>query len=478
MSLRKKTIKGLTWAGVSQAGRQLSQFIITAILAHLLSPNDFGLLAMAAVFINFGMIFNEMGISSALIQKQDTCDRHYYSAFWLNVVIGIALTLIFVAISPLIAGFYKKPELQLILIVISINYFISSFMVIQQTILTKKMDFKSLAIRDIISVVFSGAIGIYMAINGFGVWSLVVQSIVFTLLNTIILWVLSPWRPKFQFAKSDIKDIFGFSSSLTGFNVINYFSRNIPQLLIGKFLGVQALGYYSLAYKLMLYPVQNISWVIGKVMFPAFSKIQDNLAKVRSTYLKTVKAIALISFPIMLGLFIIAPEFVKVVFGLRWIETITTIRILCLCGLFHSIGTTVGIIYLSMGRADMQFKLQFWGTALVLVCVLSGLRWGINGVALFYTLQSVIWININLRIISKLTGFGFKSFYSNLKIPFVIALGAALPSVIIRNIILLPQVSQLLLFVFCWMVSYVAFLLITKEIVFKNRVPTLAILDN
>ncbi len=163
---------------------------------------------MATVFINFGMIFGEMGISSALIQKQDTHDRHYYSAFWLNIVVGIALTLIFIAVSPLIAWFYKKPELQLILTVISINYFISSFVIIQQTLLTKEMDFKRLAIRDIIAVVLSGGIGIYMAFDGFGVWSLVFQSIAFTLFNAILLWGLSSWRPKFAFAIADIKDIF------------------------------------------------------------------------------------------------------------------------------------------------------------------------------------------------------------------------------------------------------------------------------
>lgn len=478
MSLKEKTIKGLYWSGASQAGKQISQFIIVAILARLLSPNDFGLLAMATVFINFGMIFSEMGISSALIQKQDTHDRHYYSAFWLNVVVGIALTLIFATISPLIAWFYKKPELQLILAVISINYFISSFVVIQQTILTKEMDFKSLAIRDIIAVVLSGGIGIYMAFHGFGVWSLVFQSITFTLFNAILLWALSPWRPKYQFAKSDIKDIFGFSANLTGFNVVNYFARNVDQLLIGKFLGAQALGYYSLAYRLMLYPLQNISWVIGKVMFPAFSKIHDNLEKVRGNYLKTVKIIALIAFPIMLGLFAVAPEFIKVIFGIKWAEAITTIRILCVCGLFQSIGTTVGVIYLSLGRVDMLFKLQFWGTALVVVFILIGLKWGINGVALFYTLQSVLWIIINLHIISKLTESNLRSIYSNLKTPLAIAIGAIAPFIIIKNIILLPQMFQLVLFASSWAISYMVMLFIFKEVTFKNRMPTLSILDN
>ena len=273
MNLRQKTISGLFWSFLSQGGKQASQIIITIILARLLSPDDFGILAMVTVFTNFAMIFSEMGVSSALIQKQDTHDRHYHSAFWLNILVGIGLTLIFMAASPFIAWFYKKPELTPILLVVALNFLFSSFTIIQQTILTKEMDFKSLAIRDIIAVILAGVIGIALAYHGFGVWSLVYQLIAFTIINALLLWILSPWRPKLEFSISDIKDIFHFSAHLTGFNFLNYFSRNIDQLLIGKFLGTQALGYYSLAYKIMLYPLQNISRVISKVMFPVFSKI-------------------------------------------------------------------------------------------------------------------------------------------------------------------------------------------------------------
>ncbi|MFZ2385319.1 MAG: MOP flippase family protein [Candidatus Omnitrophota bacterium] len=475
-SLRRKTISGLGWLSLSQMGKQAIQLIITAILARLLSPKDFGLISMIMVFANFVMIFSEMGISSALIQKQDTHDRHYYSVFWLNVIVGIALTILFMAVSPLIAWFYNKPELKVILVVISINYFIASFVIIQQTILTKEMDFRSLAIRDIIAIVLSGGVSIYMAFHGFGVWSLVAQSLTFTLFNAIILWKLSSWRPKCQFNMADIKDIFSFSANLTGFNFINYFSRNIDQLLIGKLLGAQALGYYSLAYKLMLYPLQNTSWIISKVMFPAFSKIQGNLEKVRVTYFKTVKAGALVAFPLMIGLFIMVPFLVTAIFGHKWMAAIGTIRILCVCGLFQSVGTTVGIIYLSMGRADLQYKLQYFGTALVVISVLCGLTWGINGVALFYTLQSLLWVNVNIGIVSRLAGFRFKSFYSNLKIPLIIALGTITPLFLISQVFSFSPIPQIVVLVSCWIVFYLGMLFVTKEVAFKSRVPILSII--
>jgi len=469
MNLRQKTISGLFWSFISQGGKQISQFIITVILARLLSPNDFGLFAMVTVFVNFAAIFSEMGISSALIQKQDTLDRHYYSAFWLNVVGGIVLTIIFIVASPLIAWFYKKPELQPILIVISINFFISSFVVIQQVILTKEMDFKSLAVRDIIAVVLSGAIGIYMAYHGFGVWSLVYQSIAFTLFNAVLLWVLSSWRPKFEFAILDLKDIFCFSANLTGFNVINYFARNIDQLLIGKFLGTQALGYYTIAYKIMLYPLQNISWVIGKVMFPAFSKIQNDLEKVRNTYMKMVKAISLVSFPLMLGLFVIAPEFVNVFFGQKWGPIIILLRIFCFCGIVQSIGTTVGNILLSQGRADLQLKMQLLGTAIVVMSIIMGLRWGINGVAFCYTLQSVIWVHFTFYITNKLIGLKYKEFYSKIMTSYIMCTIMLCILFLAKYIITFPVPYKLGSLILIGMMAYFALLLIKKEILFKDK---------
>lgn len=401
MSLKRKTISGLFWSFLAQGGKQVSQIIVTTILARLLSPDDFGTLAMVTVFINFAMIFSEMGVSSALIQKQDTHDRHYDSAFWLNIFVGIGLTLIFMAASPLIAWFYKKPELSPILLVVAFNFLFSSFTIIQQAILTKEMNFRSLAIRDIIAVILSGIIGIILAHHGFGVWSLVYQFLAFTIINAFLLWILSPWRPRLRFALSDIKDIFHFSAHLTGFNILNYFSRNIDQLLIGKFLGAQALGYYSLAYKIMLYPLQNISAIIGKVMFPALSKIQGNLFKVREIYTQMIKKIALITFPFMAVVFATAPEFTRVIWGERWEPMIPLIRMLSVCGMAQSIHTTCGGLLLSQGKSKLQLYLGLWSALLNTAAISIGLRWGIYGVAACYLIIQILWISYAQQICNK-----------------------------------------------------------------------------
>lgn len=476
MSLRQKTITGLFWSFLSQGGKQVSQIIITVILARLLSPDDFGTLAMVTVFTNFAMIFSEMGVSSALIQKQDTHDRHYDSAFWLNIFAGIGLTLVFMAASPLIAWFYKKPELNPILLVVALNFLFSSFTIIQQTILTKEMDFKSLAVRDIVAVILAGVIGITLAYHGFGVWSLVYQLLSFTLINAILLWFLSPWRPRLQFAISDIKDIFHFSAHLTGFNILNYFSRNIDQLLIGKFLGTQALGYYSLAYKIMLYPLQNISWVISKVMFPAFSKIQDDLEKVRTSYLKMVKAISLVSFPLMTGLFAVVPEFVHVVFGPKWEQLVILIRILCVCGMMQSIGTTIGNVLLSQGRADVQLKLQLLGTAIVTTSIFIGINWNIAGVAFCYTLQSVIWVHYTLYVTNRLINLKYSEFYLRLVNPYIIGISVMSVTLISKHHLTLTGFPLLFALIAMGLVSYAFMLIFVREVYFQNKMIKIKVL--
>ena len=462
-------MRGLGWAFTSQIGKQGSQFIITVILARLLSPGNFGLLGMATVFTGFASIFNDMGVSGALIQKQDADERHLSSAFWLNIMTGLAIALIFIACSGLIAQFYHMSELKPMLMILSLNYIFAPFTIIQQTILTKDMDFKTLMIRDIVAVIISGAVGIFLAYKGFGVWSLVYQSLTYAATDGILLWTISKWRPSFIFSIAAIKDIFHFSANLTGFNIVNYFARNIDQLLIGKFLGVQALGYYSLAYKIMLYPLQNISWVIGKVMFPAFSKIQGDLQKVRLSYMGLVKITSLITFPLMALLFGIAPELVKVFFGEKWLAIIVLIRILCVCGMIQSIGTTIGNILLSQGRADLQFKMQLIGTCLVLIFVVLGLRYGVSGVAFYYTLQSILWVHITFFITNKLINLGYREFYSKIISSYMISL-IMLSIMFLTKYLTIPSlIYKLTIPTLSGIITYFILLIITKEIIIKDR---------
>jgi PST family polysaccharide transporter len=309
-----------------------------------------------------------------------------------------------------------------------------------------------------------------LAYFGFGVWSLVYQSITFTLINAVLLWTFSSWRPKFIFSKVAIMDIFKFSINLTGFNIANYFSRNMDYLLIGKFLGAEALGFYSLAYKLMMIPIQNISWVIGRVMFPAYSRIQNDLKKLSEAYLKTVQVVSLITFPMIFGFFAVATEFIIVLFGLKWEPSIPIIRIFCICGALQSIGTLSGSIYQSLNETKTQFRLQLMGTLIVTIAIVVGLKFGIQGVAFFYTLQYLIWFNINLYFVLKLLHLKSGDFYSKLKIPFVINIIMVLILLLIKPLFFVFQQSLVLVsLIIIAAIVYFFMLIITKEIVLKNK---------
>ena len=416
MNLTQKTVQGVGWSGISQIARLLIHFGITAILARLLTPNDFGLLAMVVVFTNFVMIFRDFGLTAALIQRKEIIEEHLSSCFWINILVGFLLTLVFVVLAPLISHFYSEIKLNSIIMILASIFFISSFGIVQTALFTKKMNFKPLVIVEISAIAISGTAAIVLAFSGFGVWSLVWQQIISSFVIVFLLWIFSDWRPKFMFRWQRVKELLGFGLNLIGFNFVNYFNRNLDNLLIGRFLGSVPLGFYNLAYRLLLFPLSNISSIIGRVMFPSLSMIQDDKNKIYYIYIKATRYIAVITFPLMMGLFVVAPQFIRVVFGLQWERSIFLIQILSLVGLGQSIGSTVGWIYQSQGRTDILFRWGLFSVTIVTIGFVIGLRWNIEGVAIAYALVSFLLIYPNFaipfRLIDLKLSYFIKKFYT------------------------------------------------------------------
>jgi len=388
--LRQKTIRGVGWSAISLVGKQGLTFVVTIILARLLSPQEFGLLAMVTILINFASIFGELGFSAALVNMQDVQPVHLSSVFWLNLSIGLILSIVFVGLAPIIAYFYQKPILIPLTMYLSFNFVISSFNIVQSTMLIKSLDFRTLSKIDIAAVAISGVIAIVMASSGYGVWSLATQSVIVTLVTAVLLWVSNTWRPSFIFRWSAIKDLMGFSISLFGSKLLNYWVRNLDYLLIGRLMGTGPLGIYNRAYTLMLVPLNTVSQVLARVMFPAFSLIQGDKEKVKRAFLQVTRTVALVTFPMMLGLLVTAKPFVLTIFGPQWAQMIPILKIFSLVGLIQSIGTLNGNIYLSQGRADLQFKVGVVVHLVPLLGIIIGLRWGIIGVAVGYGIGSFL----------------------------------------------------------------------------------------
>ncbi len=390
MSLKRNVTIGVKWSSISQFGRQGMQLVTTVILARLLSPSDFGLASMAMVVIGFVFMFRDLGTSSAIIRQEGLSEELLSSIFWVNVAFGLLVTITLYFFAPLAAGFYHEPRVAPVLKLLAISLLISSLGVLHQSILERDLSFNKLAKIEVASVIVGSVVGIGSAVMGYGVWSLVYQTLTSVIMTTLLLWLSSSWRPKFIFRWLEIKSIGSYSLSLVGFNIVNYFARNIDNLLIGRFLGAQSLGYYNLAYRIMLYPLQSISTVISRVTFPAYSKLQEDNDKFRYAYLDVVRSIALFTFPLMLGLTALSRLLIFTFFGSQWSPSIILLIILAPVGLVQSIGTTVGSVYQAKGRTALMLIWGIGASLLTIIAIIVGLQWGIIGVAAAYATISII----------------------------------------------------------------------------------------
>ncbi len=389
-NLKEQATTGLKWSAVSQGSRQGVQLLTTLVLARLLEPSDFGLLGMAMIVIGFVMLFRDLGTAAAIIQKKTLNEEILSSVFWANVFIGIAITVAIFFSAPWVAAFFKEPRLTPIVQVLSFSFLFACLGILQQSLLEKVLAFPKLARIEIASVLVGSVVGISMALLGYGVYSLVYQNMSTIVLNTLLLWMYGKWRPRPVFRWRVVKEIGGYSANLTAFSVLNYFARSADYLLVGRFLGAEPLGYYTLAYRLLLYPLQSIAIMIGRVVFPVYSQLQDYEMRFQRAFLKTSSSLALIMFPVMLGILAVARPFVFAAFGEQWRPVITLIIILAPAAMATSVIINVGSIYKAKGRTDWMFRWAVVSSIVRVSAFIIGLRWGVVGVASGYTVAIAI----------------------------------------------------------------------------------------
>jgi O-antigen/teichoic acid export membrane protein len=388
MSLAESAASGAKWSFVSVAGRRAITLLTTIVLARLLSPADFGLVAMAAVFINFIELLRDLGTGRAIVQVDAPGEDLLSSLFWLNLVLGVAAAAILIVFSPLASRLLREPRLALVLAVLSISTLCTALSVVHTNLLTRELQFRRLALVEMAGSIAGGALGIVLALGGYAVWSLVWQNIVAAITVSAGAWLASGWRPRLMFSRSSLRPIVGFSANLTGFNVFNYFARNADNLLIGRYLGAQDLGLYDLAYRIMLYPVQVVSWTLGRALFPIYARMKADPERLRVAYLKVTKAIALVTFPMTFGMAAIADRFVETVLGSAWTPAVLLLLILAPVSALQTVGATVGHIYQAMGRTDLMLRWGAGGGLLLVLSFVIGLQWGLVGVAACYAIVS------------------------------------------------------------------------------------------
>lgn len=407
--IRQDALTGVGWVGFSRIVNQILQFLFSILLARLLMPEDFGLVGMILVFTGFAALFSELGFNAALIQAEKIEERHYSSVYWVNLMIGVLLTLIFFNLAPSISGFYQEERLTPLVRVLSLHFSLGALASVPQVIMTRKIQFRKLALVEITATLIGGMIATLLAFSGYRFWSLVWQMLTSAMVSCVLLWWICAWKPKPQIDIFALKELLKFSGYLLGFNVINYWIRNGDNMLIGKFIGVGALGIYSRAYNLMTIPLSYVSHTLGRVMFPLLSKIQKDKARVKSIFIRSISAIAFITFPMMLGLCVVAKPFVLTLLGEKWSGVILLIQILALVGFVQSIESPLGWIYQSQGRTDLFF---WWGVGsgvILIGSILIGIWIGnVAAVAACYAFSSVILLPYpSFAIAGKLIGMRF-----------------------------------------------------------------------
>ncbi|MEO8631654.1 MAG: lipopolysaccharide biosynthesis protein, partial [Betaproteobacteria bacterium] len=366
------------------------------VLARLLAPAEYGLMTMATVVITFASIFREMGTTAALIQKRELSERTTAAVFWFNVLTGISVAAIIAAVTPLIARGFRTEALTTVIWALVPVFPIASLASAHQALLERESRFKVLARIEVSSAVVSLIVAIVLALNGAGVYSLVAQTLTTAVLSTTQLWLASRWRPRVRVAWSELGAVLGFSSNLVGFNLVNFFARNADSMIIGRYIGSAALGTYSLAYKLMLFPTQNLTFVVGRSMFPIMSRQQDDRARNAALYRRSVGAIAMITAPMMSGAFMLSEPLVNIVFGAQWAGAGGVLAWLAPVGFLQSIGSTTGTVFMAHGKTATLMRLGIFCAVLQVAAFIAGVPYGVEGVAACYFLAHLVIVPLCL----------------------------------------------------------------------------------
>lgn len=435
-SLAVKAARGVAWTGAGQIVRQIIQIASQLALARLLAPEDFGLLGMALVFVGIGQLLADFGIGSAIVQSRTVTRMVLSTCFWLNLGVGAALMLIVAAASPWIGVFYGRADLAPLVAALSLNLLLSALQTVPSAMLSRELRFADLARAQVVGTACAAAGAIALAAAGAGVWALIVQPLFGTTMLVAMIWRATRWLPRLEFSYAEIRPLLRFSLALLGTNLVGYGNRNIDGLLIGRFLGASPLGVYAMAIQIMLFPLQQVSSVIVKVLFPTLSQLQDDLPRLRAAYLKAVSTIAIVTFPLMTGLFALADDFVAVLLGPTWAEMAPILKVLAWVGLLQSIGTTVGTIYLSRGRTDVALRVSLVCTPVIALGIAGGLPWGILGVAVGYACASASLLLYTLVEAFRLVDLSLRDFGRHLWRQFVLAL--AMAAVLMLLLSLLP----------------------------------------
>ncbi|MFE4104663.1 lipopolysaccharide biosynthesis protein [Almyronema epifaneia] len=418
---QQKVLHGIIWTALQNWGGQVGSLLVFFVLARLLEPEDFGLVALANVFLAFVQVFLDQGFPKALIQHQNLEPEHIHTAFWTNLISGAVLTGLCILFSPLIADLFNEAQLTPILRYFSLLLLISSFTGVQEALLERQFKFKFVALRSLLGLFLGGLAGVSAALLGCGVWSLVIQQLTYESVGAIVLWRASDWRPQRQFSWPHFRELFSFGVNILAFNFLGFINTRSDDLLIGYFLGPTALGYYSIAYRILQIMVQLLIDTVNRVALPTFSRLLSDLAVFRSAFYKATQLTSVISFPCFLAVAVLAPELITLLFGKQWLPSAPVLQLLALAGIFRTISRFKGAIFMAMGKPVWRVWLGLLSSILNLIFFAIAVRWGVVAVGLAYLVRTGIMFPIEQSAVGRLIQAPMRDYLRQFVAPLVSA---------------------------------------------------------
>lgn len=432
-SVKSKTISGLKWSSIDRFANKLTSMVIGIVIARLLLPSDYGIVGMTGVFMAVAQSFVDSGFSNALIRKQDRTEKDFSTVFYFNIVVGLVCYGILFLIAPRVAAFFNEAILTDVLRVVGINVFLNSLCVVQVARLTIAIDFKTQAKAGLISSATSGIIGILSAYNGFGVWSLVVQSVSSTIFRVVLLWIFSKWHPQWVFSWNSFKEMFNYGSKLLCAGLLHAIYSNLSTLLIGKFYTPADLGYYSRGAQFPQMVAGNAAGILQRVTFPIFAELQDNDEYLIQVYRKYMRLVSMVIFFLLILLAALGKPVILLLLTPKWLPALIFLQIFCFA-LFTDHINQINLNLLQVkGRSDLFLRLEILKKTISCLILLASIPFGVLAICISHLIYSQIALFINTYYTGKLFHLSYKTQIKDVAPYFIFSVLACVPAYILAN---------------------------------------------
>ena len=406
-NLAGTVIGGVAWKLSSRAVSGVTHLVVIVVLARLLTPTDYGIAGMALLVTSFAFIFTDPALGAALVQRPTIDERDRSTVFWLATAIGTVLTILGVLLSGFVADFFDQEQVRDLVIVSSLCLGLTSLSVVHRALLTRRLAYRALEVRDMVATVAGAAVSIGVAAAGFGPWAIVANLLVYVLVGTILVWAFLDWRPRAIFSVSSARKLGGFSAKITSAAVFDWGSLNLDTALVGRYLGAASLGAYSLAYNAMRLPVNYLGRPLFQALSPAYSRIQEDRTRLERVWLQTKRVSIAIIAPALLVLIVVAPDFVPVVLGDQWGDAVVPLQILCIGGLANTLTSLHWSVLQACGEAGVLLRVTVLSAAVTWTAFAAGLHWGIVGVACFYAVAKWLLVAPSTWLTTRAVAFRF-----------------------------------------------------------------------